>query len=413
MDLRDGMIDEERGAALAVGQMTLRPQPSAIDPSFAGSSQLFSIRRYESFLAIQRVASHSLNARGFYDTTIAFPTLTLCLPVDQLLQRWWQVKTRSIAIGGSRAGWFEYGSGNLGASKSSFSHYLDPVELTMACDGDGLTIGISGVLGEESRKPAEPTAAPIAAGSRIDLGLKLNWATVFLQMPELCWERSTIVRDMTHLVEPGTDDPYSLPGLSIDEISSEAFIPGTFSKSLDFIGGGAANSKGKLVNLSIGPQSVSFSVPNRVDRLSSGFVRGSPASWRFTFFQVGWIWLQWALQDNERAELTLQGAGLGHLQNVTGYDAAQNGGSARQPVDALRVSAQVEDAGLDIRIEGSLGEVDRRDVGDLAKYLTPRSDDRFRIAAQVPYALLVARGSSLRYQVQKRREAGGRARVSG
>ena len=94
------------------------------------------------------------------------------------------------------------------------------------------------------------------------------------------------------------------------------------------------------------------------------------------------------LENREDAEVSLSGAGLGHVDGQTGRSVGECGGPMRQPISRLRLSLKRSRDGLLVRGEGALEPL-APDPG--ARSLGPDLSFDFLI----PRAWILARGLPL------------------
>ena len=136
-------------------------------------------------------------------------------------------------------------------------------------------------------------------------------------------------------------------------------------------------------------------------RRSMGFVDGDISGPDLIFENLGTAAWQAMLDDRDAAVLEQTGAGIGHVQGVTGRDAGEFGPHV-QPISAVRVRLARSEEGLRISFDGKLGEIRQTPSQAL---LGPDFHGDFL----VPTAFLLARGIFLRGQGAERQRRLGKS----
>ena len=137
-------------------------------------------------------------------------------------------------------------------------------------------------------------------------------------------------------------------------------------------------------------------VPQREMQGSRGFVQGNNYGPDLIFENLGTAAWKAMLADADEAVLELRGAGIGHVQGVTGRDAYDEG-PHEQPITSAQIRLKRTDEGLRIAFDGELGEL--RQTPRQAPLGPEIHGDFF-----VPAAFFFARGITLRDQWGERQK---------
>jgi hypothetical protein len=166
-----------------------------------------------------------------------------------------------------------------------------------------------------------------------------------------------------------------------------------FAGMLDLGAGQPVNARGPWVKALVSEHALRLT-PQRPLRRSMGFVQGDNHGPDLVFDNLGPAAWKELLADGDAAVLDQTGAGIGHVQGVTGRDVGDVGPHI-QPISAVSVRLNRSEEGLRISFDGKLGEVRQKPSR------TPLGPE-FHGDFLVPTAFLFARDILLRNQWAER-----------
>ena len=223
-------------------------------------------------------------------------------------------------------------------------------------------------------KRGEIRAAPFA----VRVTAKLTLVTLALAGSRLWWRGGA-----ERWSSPAEDQSGPLAQvLTLDSAGGTPFFRGTLDLGKDQ----RDYSRGPWVRAQLSEHSLRLT-PHRELRRSRGFVAGNNYGPDLIFDNLGSAAWKEMLGNADQAMLEQAGAGIGHVQGVTGRDAGEVGPHI-QPISAVRVRLRRSEEGLRISFDGKLGDVRQKPSQPL---LGPEFHGDFFI----PTAFLFARGIRL------------------
>ena len=237
-------------------------------------------------------------------------------------------------------------------------------------------------------KRGETRAAPFT----VRVTAKLSFATMALAGSRLWWRGGA-----ERWSPPVEDQPGPLAQvLTLDNAGGTPYFRGT----LDLGAGQRDYTRGPWVRAQVSEHSLRLT-PQRELKRSMGFVAGNNYGPDLIFDNLGSAAWKEMLADADDVVLEQAGAGIGHVQGVTGRDAGEVGPHI-QPISAARIRLSRSEEGLRIGFDGRLGDVRQTPSQPL---LGPEFHGDFMI----PTAFLFARGIVLRDQWRERQRRLGKS----
>jgi hypothetical protein len=230
-------------------------------------------------------------------------------------------------------------------------------------------------------KRGETRAAPFT----VRVTANLTFATIALAGSRLWWHGGA---QRWSSPDEGQSGPLAHI-LTLDNAGGTPYFRG----SLDLGAGQRDYARGPWVRAQVSEHSLRLT-PQRELRRSMGFVAGNNYGPDLIFDNLGTAAWKEMLADADEAVLEQAGAGIGHVQGVTGRDAGEVGPHI-QPISAVHIRLRRTDDGLRISFDGLLDDVRQKPSQPL---LGPEFHGDFLI----PTAFLFARGIRLRDQWRER-----------
>ena len=173
--------------------------------------------------------------------------------------------------------------------------------------------------------------------------------------------------------------------LTLDRAGGTPYFRGT----LDLGSGQPGYTRGPWVKAQVSEHNLRLT-PQRQIRGNAGFVEASNYGPDLVFDNLGTAAWKEMLTAADEAVLEQTGAGIGHVQGVTGRDVGDSGPHI-QPISAIRTRLLRSEQGLRITFDGEFGEMQQKPS---QAPLGPEFHGDFII----PTAFLWARGILLRHQ---------------
>jgi hypothetical protein len=233
----------------------------------------------------------------------------------------------------------------------------------------------------EPKKRDGTSGAPFTARVRA----KLSFATMALAGSRLWW-----LGGAERWAVPAEEQSGSLAQvLTLDRAGGTPYFRG----ALDLGVGQSVYTRGPWVKAWVAEHRLRLT-PHRELRRSMGFVEGNNYGPDLVFDNLGTAAWKEMLADADEAVLEQSGAGIGHVQGVTGRDVGDCGPHI-QPISAVRIRLSRSEEGLRITFDGTLGEIRQTPS-------QPVLGPEFHGDFLVPTAFLFARGILLRDQWAER-----------
>jgi hypothetical protein len=253
------------------------------------------------------------------------------------------------------------------------------VTIEVTRDAEAFDFAIEAKVDEAKR--GDTRAAPFT----VRVTAKLSFATMALAGSPLWWRGGA-----ERWSPPVEDQPGPLAQvLTLDNAGGTPYFRG----ALDLGAGQQDYTRGPWVMAYLSERSLRLR-PQRELKRSMGFVTGNNYGPDLLFDNLGSAAWKEMLADADDVVLEQSGAGIGHVQGVTGRDAGEVGPHI-QPISAVRIRLSRSEEGLRIRFDGAFGDVRQTPSQPL---LGPEFHGDFMI----PAAFLFARGIGLRDQWQER-----------
>jgi hypothetical protein len=226
-------------------------------------------------------------------------------------------------------------------------------------------------------KRGDTPAAPFT----VRVTAKLSFATMALAGSHLWWRGGG-----ERWSRPDEDQSGPLAQvLTLDHAGGTPYFRGT----LDLGAGQRDYTRGPWVRALVSEHSLRLT-PQRELTRSMGFVAGNNYGPDLIFDNLGTTAWKEMLADADDAVLEQAGAGIGHVQGVTGRDAGDLGPHI-QPISEVRIRLSRSEEGLRISFDGTLGDVRQTPS-------QPPLGPKFHGDFMIPTTLLFARGIVLRDQ---------------
>ena len=248
-------------------------------------------------------------------------------------------------------------------------------------DADGFEFLIEARVDEPKRR--EVRAPPFTVRVRA----RLSFATLALAGSPLWWRGGPDCWSEQAIDQWG---PLA-EVLTLDRAGGTPYFRGT----LDLGAGQPEYSRRPWVKAWVSEHQLRLS-PHGELRASKGFVSGNNNGPDLIFQNLGSVAWKAMLADGDEAVLEQSGAGIGHVEGVTGRSAYDDG-PHEQPISRVRTRLSRSDQGLRIRFDGEFGEMRQ-------KPSQPALGPEFHGDFLVPTAFLFARGIWLRDQWAERRK---------
>ena len=233
----------------------------------------------------------------------------------------------------------------------------------------------------EEPKRGEERAAPFT----VHVATTLSYATMALAGSGLWWRGGA-----ERWKRPAEDQSGPLARvLTLDRAGGTPYFRGT----LDLGPGQPGYTRGPWVKALVSEHSLRLT-PQRELRRSAGFVEGNNYGPDLVFDNLGTAAWKEMLTAADEAVLEQKGAGIGHVQGLTGRDVGDSGPHI-QPISTVRTRLLRSGQGLQITVDGQLGEIQQKPS---QATLGPEFHGDFLI----PTAFLLARGILLRNQWAER-----------
>jgi hypothetical protein len=237
-------------------------------------------------------------------------------------------------------------------------------------------------------KRGEARAAPFT----VRVTAKLSFATMALAGSGLWWRGGG--ERWSRSVEDQSGPLAQV--LTLDRAGGTPYFRGT----LDLGAGQRDYTRGPWVRAQLSEHSLRLT-PHPELKRSMGFVSGDNYGPDLIFNNLGTAAWKEMLADADAVVLEQAGAGIGHVQGVTGRDAGEVGPHI-QPISAVRIRLSRSEEGLRIGFDGRLGDVRQTPS-------QPMLGPEFRGDFMIPTALLFARGVVLRDQWRERQRRLGKS----
>lgn len=251
---------------------------------------------------------------------------------------------------------------------------------------DAHAIAITIALEVPAPRRGETVAPPLL----LEVTARLSFATLALAGSPLWWQGG-----VERWSVPSGDQSGPLARrLTLDRAGGAPFFRG----HLDFGGGRKMRAEPAWVRATIAEDRLQLTAPDQVES-AVGFTEGSRTGPMLEFYNLGPAMWKRMLGDRDEAGFEQTGAGIGHVEGVTGREAGEIG-PHQQAITSLQVQLFRSEEGLRIAFRGMFGPLTQKPT-------MPPLGPEFHGEFLIPAVFLFARGmASIKQWQERQRQLG-------